>query len=304
MPDAASSGRTSNRSLAGDVMTAFYAFALAVLQGVTELFPISSLGHTVILPALFGWPIDQHAPAFLPFVVVLHLGTATALLLYFWRDWLFIAEGLTGLGGRSSRSTAEARHLLGLIVVATLPAVVIGVVAEKWVRGLFASPLIAALFLIVNGFLLLVGDRMRDRETQDDRHQDLNALSWRGALAIGLWQCTAFIPGISRSGAAMVGGLFAGLDHGAAAYFSFLIATPIIAGAGVLEVPKLLALPGGGLSAVVIGAGIAAGVTAYASVAFLMRYFRRHNFDDALMPFAIYCWAAGAGAAAVLAFRG
>ncbi len=285
-------------------MTAFYALALAVLQGVTELFPISSLGHTVILPALFGWPIDQHAPAFLPFVVVLHVGTATALLLYFWRDWLVIAAGLTGLGGRSSRSAAEARRLFGLIVVATLPAVVMGFALEKWVRMLFASPLVAALFLIVNGFLLLIGDRMRDRATENGhRHQRLDALGWRGALAIGLWQCTAFIPGISRSGAAMVGGLFAGLHHTEAAHFSFLIATPIIAGAAVLEVPKLLALPGGGLSSVVIGAGIAAGVTAYASVAFLMRYFRRHNFDDALVPFAIYCWVAGAGAALALALR-
>jgi undecaprenyl-diphosphatase len=285
-------------------MAALYALALAVLQGITELFPISSLGHAVIVPSLFGWPVDQHAPDFLPFVVVLHVGTATALLLYFWRDWLFIAAGLTGLGGRSSRSTAEARRLFGLIVIATLPAVVIGFTLEKLVRGLFASPLVAALFLIVNGFLLLVGDRLREREPENSRQQRLNALGWRGALAIGAWQCAAFIPGISRSGAAMVGGLFAGLQHREAAHFSFLIATPIIAGAAVLEVPKLLALPGGGISAVAIAAGIAAGVTAYASVAFLMRYFRRHNFDDALIPFAIYCWVAGAAAALTLWLRG
>jgi undecaprenyl-diphosphatase len=293
----------TERSLAGAAMVAFYAFALAILQGITELFPISSLAHAVIVPPLLGWSVDQHAPSFLPFVVVLHVGTAVALLLYFWRDWLFIAEGLTGLGGHSGRSTVEARRLLGLIVVATLPAVVIGFVLEKWVRGLFASPLIAALFLVVNGFLLLVGDRMRNRATGRD-HQRLQSLDWPGALAIGVWQCAAFIPGISRSGAAMVGGLFAGLHHTEAAHFSFLIATPIIAGAAVLEVPKLMALPGGGLSAVVIGAGIAAGVTAYASVAFLMRYFRRHNFDDALVPFAIYCWAAGAAAALALVWRG
>jgi undecaprenyl-diphosphatase len=281
-------------------MSAFYALALAVLQGVTELFPISSLGHAVIVPPLLGWPIDQHAPAFLPFVVVLHVGTATALLVYFWRNWLFIAKGL---GGQSGRSAAEARHLLGLIVVATLPAVVIGFALEKLVRGLFASPLVAALFLIVNGFLLLLGDHMRDRATEDGRHR-INSLGWRGALTIGIWQCAAFIPGISRSGAAMVGGLFAGLHHDEAAHFSFLIATPIIAGAAVLEVPKLMALPGGGLNSVTIAAGIAAGVTAYASVAFLMRYFRRHNFDDALVPFAIYCWIAGAGAGLALFLRG
>jgi undecaprenyl-diphosphatase len=285
-------------------MVAFYAFALAVLQGITELFPISSLGHTVIVPSLLGWSLDQRSPAFLPFVVVLHVGTATALLVYFWRDWLFVAQGLIGVGGRGSGSAADARRLLMLIVVATLPAVVIGFVAEKWVRGLFASPLVAALFLIVNGFLLLAGDRLRNRAPDDGAQQRLTTLGWRGALAIGLWQCAAFIPGISRSGAAMVGGLFVGLRHAEAAHFSFLIATPIIAGAAVLEVPKLLALPGAGISSLAIAAGIAAGVTAYASVAFLMRYFRRHNFEDALVPFAIYCWAAGAAAALILALRG
>lgn len=283
-------------------MAAFYAFVLAVLQGVTELFPISSLGHAVIIPALFSWPVDQHAPEFLPFIVVLHLGTAAALLLFFWRDWLFIIEGFTGLSGRSSRSTADARRLLGLIIVATLPAVVIGLVAEKLVRGLFASPLAAAAFLVANGFLLLLGDRLRDRAAEESRTQRLGALGWRGALAIGFWQCTAFLPGISRSGAAMVGGLFAGLHHTEAAHFSFLIATPIIAGAAVLEIPKLHALPGGGITGTVIAAGILAGVTAYLSVAFLMRYFRRYNFDDALVPFAIYCWVAGAASLIALAF--
>jgi undecaprenyl-diphosphatase len=286
-------------------MIAFYAYTLAILQGVSELFPISSLGHTVILPALLGWTLDQRAPAFLPFVVVLHVGTAAALLIYFWRDWLFVVHGLFGGGGDDRGGAAEARHLLGLIVVATLPAVAIGVVAEKAVRGLFASPLVAALFLIANGFLLLFGDRLRGRGrgpgAEQHRHR-LGTLTWRGALAIGFWQCLAFIPGISRSGAAMVGGLFAGLHHEDSAHFSFLIATPIIAGAAVLEVPKLLRLPGHGLSGLAAGAGLVAGITAFASVAFLMRYFRRHNLDDALVPFAIYCWAAGAAAALFLAF--
>jgi undecaprenyl-diphosphatase len=285
-------------------MTAFYAFAIAILQGVSELFPISSLGHAVIVPALFGWPVDQHSPSFLPFVVVLHVGTALALLLYFWRDWLFVVQGLLGFGARNSTSAAEARHLLALIIVATLPAVIIGFAFEKLVRGLFASPLIAALFLVANGLLLLLGDRMRNRAPVHREQHTLGTLGWRGALAIGFWQCAAFIPGISRSGAAMVGGLFAGLNHAEAAHFSFLIATPIIAGAAVLEVPKLHALPGGGISGLVIAAGVVAGVVAYLSVVFLMRYFRRHNFDDALVPFAIYCWVAGAAAAIALLSRG
>jgi len=286
-------------------MTAFYAIAIAVLQGVTELFPISSLGHAVILPPLLGWPIDERGSAFLPFLVVLHVGTAVALLLYFWRDWLFVLRGLFGSRIPSGESPAAARHLLGLIVVATVPAVVIGFVLEKAVRNLFATPLIAAIFLVANGFVLLLGEGLRRGSEAAARRgeTDLDALGWRGALVIGLWQCLAFIPGISRSGAAMVGGLVAGLGHAEAAHFSFLIATPIIAGAAVLEIPKMLALPGGGVTGLAVVAGVVAGVTAYASVAFLMRYFSRHNFDNALVPFAVYCWLAGAAAAVLLFLR-
>jgi undecaprenyl-diphosphatase len=277
-------------------MSALHAIALAVLQGITELFPISSLGHAVIVPSLLGWPIDQHSPEFLPFVVVLHIGTAVALLLYFWREWLAIALGIL----RRGPGATDAWRALGLIVIATIPAVVIGFLFEKLVRGLFASPLVAALFLIVNGFLLLVGDWLRTRSATRLRVEPkASELNWRGALAIGFWQCLAFIPGVSRSGAAMVGGLVSGLQHAEAAHFSFLIATPIIVGAAVLEVPKLVALPGHGISGLAIGAGVVAGVTAYLSIAFLMHYFRRHDFDDALVPFAIYCWAAGAASALV-----
>ena len=277
-------------------MTAFHAIFLAILQGISELFPISSLGHAVIVPRLLGWPIDQHSPEFLPFIVVLHVGTAVALLLYFWREWLQLGLGVIGAG---KGDPADARHALWLIVVATLPAVVIGFLFEKMVRGFFASPLLAALFLIANGFLLQIGEWLRLRSVQPGRAQS-GSLTWKGALAIGFWQCLAFVPGISRSGAAMVGGLVAGLQHAEAAHFSFLIATPIIVGAAVLEIPKLIALPGHGLSLLAIGSGVVAGVTAYLSIAFLMRYFRRHEFDDALQPFAIYCWVAGAGAVFML----
>lgn len=280
-------------------MSALEALALAILQGVTELFPISSLGHAVIVPPLLGWStIDQHAPDFLPFVVVLHVGTAVALLLYFWRDWAAIATGI--LGGSGNPNAADARNALGLIVVATIPAVVIGLLFEKLVRGLFASPVSAALFLIANGFLLLLGEWLRQRSAvpRPGEERPIAAFGWRGALVVGFFQCAAFFPGISRSGAAMVGGLVSGLHHAEAAHFSFLIATPIIAGAAVLEIPKLMALPGHGLSGLVILAGIVAGVTAYLSTWFLMHYFRRHDFDNALVPFAIYCWLAGAAATA------
>jgi len=280
-------------------MSTLHAFALAVLQGVTELFPISSLGHAVIVPSLLGWPIDQRSAEFLPFVVVLHVGTATALLLYFWRDWMAIALGIFGRGSNAP----DAWRALGLIVIATLPAVIIGFLFEKLVRDLFASPLIAALFLVANGFLLLIGDWLRTRsDARLARERRVTVLGWRGALVVGIWQCAAFFPGLSRSGAGMVGGLVSGLHHTEAAHFSFLIATPIILGAAVLEVPKLIALPGHGISLLAIAAGIVSGVTAYVSIAFLMHYFRRHDFEDALVPFAIYCWAAGAGAALIFVF--
>ena len=156
--------------------------------------------------------------------MVLHIGTAVALLLYFWRDYWGIALGI--LAPRRP-GAADSRHALWLIVVATFPPGVVGFLFEKLVRGLFASPLLAALFLIANGFLLLLGDRLR-RGSGGARPgaEPRNALDWKGALAIGFWQCLAFIPGISRSGAAMVGGLVAGLQHAEAAHFSFLIATP------------------------------------------------------------------------------
>ena len=276
-------------------MSTLQAFSIAVIQGITELFPISSLGHAVILPTLLGWRIDQHSAEFLPFLVVLHVGTAAALLLYFWRDWIDLGLGL--IGQQTSMETTAARRLFFLIVIATLPAVVVGFVLERSLRGLFGSPVIAAVFLIANGFVLFVGDRLRRR---GNGIAGLESLDWKRALMIGCWQCTALLPGISRSGATMVGGLLAGLGHKEAAHFSFLIATPIIAGAAVLETPKMLHSGESAVTLLAVAAGIIAGVTAYASVAFLMRYFRMHDFDAALVPFALYCWSAGVAALLLL----
>jgi len=276
-------------------MTFLQAIVMAVLQGLTELFPVSSLGHAVVLPHLFGWHIDQHAPQFLPFLVVLHIGTATALLAYFWRDWIGLALALFGLGQRDRR--AGRRRQLGLIVVATIPAVILGFALEKFFRNLFGTPVVASVFLIVNGGLLFFGERLR-RAGRSVRAID--GMRWRDAIYIGLWQSTALIPGISRSGATIVGGLLAGLHHEDSARFSFLIATPVIAGAAVLEVPKLLHA-GGGFGPVAWIAGVVAGITAFLSVAFLMRYFKRHDFE-ALDPFAWYCWTFGAVSLALLLF--
>jgi undecaprenyl-diphosphatase len=259
---------------------------------MTELFPVSSLGHAVILPSVFGLGIDQRAPEFLPFLVVLHLGTAAALLLYFWRDWLDIAAGLFG---RPSAARDASRRVLFLMIVATLPAAVIGYLFEHKLRDLFGVPTIAALFLLANGFLLFAGERLRKSRAWRGGDDDIAHLTWKGALAVGLWQCTAFLPGISRSGATMVGGLLCGLSHRASAHFSFLIATPVILGAAILEVPKLLhhtAAPGMAMVSAV-GGGVA-GVTAFASIAFLMHYFGKRDFE-ALDPFAYYCWVVGGG---------
>jgi undecaprenyl-diphosphatase len=183
-----------------------------------------------------------------------------------------------------------------LIVIATVPAVIVGFLLEKFVRGLFGTPVVAAIFLVANGLLLLGGEKLRTYG-----HRPLSSLTALDAFTIGCWQCTALIPGISRSGATIVGGLLRGIDHEGSAHFSFLIATPIILGATVLEVPKLLheSVPPGtfGLAAI---AAVVAGVTAYASTAFLMRYFRAHD-TWALNPFAYYCFVVGAGSLLLLA---
>ncbi len=264
-------------------MSLLQAVLLAAIQGVTELFPVSSLAHAVILPRLLGWPIDQKAPEFLPFLVVLHLGTAGALLVYFWRDWIDLARGVLGAGTAGERSAS--RRLLIMIVIGTIPAAIIGKLLEAPLRGLFGSPMVAAAFLIANGLVLMIAERFR----RNAGRQNLENLSWGQALFIGLCQCGALIPGLSRSGLTIGAGLASGLSHADSARFSFLLATPIIA-----ELPKLL--HAGAASAIDLStaliAGAVAAITALASTAFLMRFFRRHDMQ-ALDPFAYYCFGAG-----------
>jgi undecaprenyl-diphosphatase len=274
-------------------MGALQAILIAILQGATELFPVSSLGHAVILPGVLHSGINQRSPEFLPFLVMLHLGTATALLAFFWRDWWALFTGVLGIGSR--HQVRESRRVLLLIVIATIPAAIVGFALEKFVRGLFGSPIIAAVFLILNGALLLVGERLRRQG-----HRALSTLTPMDAFIVGCWQCTALIPGISRSGATIVGGLLRGVDHEGSAHFSFLIATPIILGATVLEVPKLLheSVPPGTFQLAALAA-VVAGITAWLSTWFLMRWFRSHD-SWALNPFAYYCVAVGLGSLAVL----
>jgi undecaprenyl-diphosphatase len=274
-------------------MTTIEAIVVAILQGATELFPVSSLGHAVVLPALLNFSLDQKSPEFLPFLVMLHLGTATALLLFFWRDWVALAGGVLGLS--SAHQVRESRRVALLIVIATIPAVILGFLLEKFFRSLFGSPVTASVFLALNGLLLLFGERIRGHGTRP-----LSSLTIMDAFVIGCWQCGALIPGISRSGATIVGGLLRGINHEGSAHFSFLIATPIIIGATVLEVPKLLhASVAPGVFSLAAVAAVAAGVTAFLSVWFLMRYFRR-NEDWALNPFGYYCIAFGLGSLAYL----
>jgi undecaprenyl-diphosphatase len=280
-------------------MTALQALVIAVLQGATELFPVSSLGHAVILPKLLGWQFDQKSAAFLPFLVMLHLGTAAALLAYFWRDWWLLAAGTVGALDR--HRNIESRRILLLLIVATIPAGLLGFALEHKLRALFGAPLYAALFLAANGLLLLFGERLRtgmSRATPAGEHRAIASLTVADALVVGIWQCLALLPGISRSGATIVGGLLRGIDHEASAHFSFLIATPIILAASLKEVPKLLhgAAGAGSLQLSAIAA-VVAGIAAFASTAFLMRYFRDHD-KWALNPFAYYCLVAGGLSAA------
>ena len=279
-------------------MTAFQAFVIAILQGATELFPISSLGHAVVLPALLKWGIDQHSPEFLPFLVLLHTGTAIALLTYFWRDWWALGVGVLGLA--SAPLVESSRRLFLMIVIATIPAVILGFAFNHFFRSLFASPAIAAGFLVLNGLMLLLGERLRGTSGQIRKMKSMDEITPSDSLVIGLWQCLALLPGLSRAGATMVGGLLRGLDHENSARFSFLIALPIILGATVLEVPKLVRapLPEGVLITAIIAA-VLAGVTAWLATAFLMRYFRDHD-NWALRPFAYYCLIFGGLSAAYI----
>lgn len=263
-----------------------YLLWMAILQGITELFPISSLGHSILVPAMLSWPIDRDAGWFLPFIVVLHLGTATALLMFFWRDWARLLGGVWQ--ARGGAGNAEAR-LFWLLVLASIPAGLLGLAFEHKIKALFGGFAVAAVFLALNGVLLIVGDFLKNRTAS----HTLETITWRRALGIGFAQALALIPGFSRSGATLVAGLGVGLDYEASARFSFLLATPIIGAAGLLEVPKLFhASTPDGLFGVIFAAGILAGIFAWLSVWFLMRYFHA-NEVKALRPFGLYCIAFG-----------
>jgi undecaprenyl-diphosphatase len=267
------------------------AILLGLLQGVSELFPISSLGHSVILPKLLGWNIHQNDPYFLSFLVATHLATALVLLGFFWRDWVRILKGL----GRSlrEREIRDADARLGwLLVVGTIPAGLIGLELQDTLRKGFAKPTEASIFLLCNGLLLFAAERLRRRapETSDeDDARIARAVSWRSAVLVGAFQSLGLVPGFSRSGASITGGLRIGLSHKDAARFAFLLATPIIGAAALLKLPQLLGHQGDGVRGQALVAALCAAFTAYLAVRFLMRFFETNT----LTPFAVYCLLAG-----------
>ena len=267
---------------------------LGLLQGFSELFPISSLGHSVILPRLLGWDIHQNDSYFITFLVATHLATALVLLGFFWRDWVRIVRGQ----GRSPREREIAAEdtdakLGWLLVVGSIPAGILGLLLEHKLRSVFASAQSAAFFLMINGLILFAAEALRRRAPQPE-HGDPDAriarrVAWREAAAVGAAQATALIPGISRSGVTMAGGLVVGLSNEDAARFAFLLATPIIGAAAALKLPELFGSQGNGVRGPALVAAVCAALTAYLSVRFLMRFFETNR----LTPFAAYCLAAG-----------
>ena len=312
------------------------AVVIALVQGVTELFPVSSLGHSVLVPAWIGgsWQVlvtqssqdNSGASFYLAFIVALHTATALALLWFFRADWYRIIAGFLRSARRSVRQRhlsveGTDEHLAWMIVIATIPVGLTGLALEHVFRTLLAKPVAASIFLAVNGLILLAGERYRRRAVARPAGIDapvgepaakaaaparggrsggevaaalrsdtrITGLGYLNALYIGLLQIAALCAGISRDGITMAGGLWRGLDHEDSARFAFLLATPPILAAGALKMPSLAGSAGAHIHGQVVVGMIVTAITAYLSVRFLVRYFKTRT----LIPFAVYCLAAG-----------
>ncbi|MGN6160114.1 MAG: undecaprenyl-diphosphate phosphatase [Marmoricola sp.] len=287
------------------------AVVLGALQGITELFPISSLGHSVLVPAWIGgsWRAlvtqqstqNSEGSQFLSFIVALHVATALALLVYFWRTWLRIIGGVLTTF-KTRRIETQTQRLGWLIIVATIPVGILGLALEHTFRTLFAKPEAAAIFLTVNGLILFAGERLRRRaevpsepasiEIAAEHDVDENAIvakvTWRDAIVIGFAETLALLAGISRSGITMVASLLRGLDHETSVVFSFLLATPVIFAAGVLKVPSLFHNGSHIVGQVLVGSA-AAFIAALFAIKFLTKFFENRS----LYVFAGYCFVAG-----------
>jgi undecaprenyl-diphosphatase len=278
-------------------ITYFQAILLGLLQGFSELFPISSLGHSVILPQLLGWNIHQNDAYFITFLIATHLATAIVLFIFFFQDWMRIFAGMwRSLADRQIAPENHDAKLGWLLVVGTVPAGLLGLLFQDSLRTVFASAQSAAFFLMLNGVMLYGAERLRRRapvvETSDPLASDQRisgTTSYRDAVGIGAAQAIALIPGFSRSGASMAGGLLTGLSNEDAARFSFLLATPIIGAAALLKLPDLFGSTGDGVRGPALAASLCSALTAWFSVRFLVKYFETNR----LTPFAIYCFVAG-----------
>jgi len=279
------------------MISLWQALALGAVQGITELFPVSSLGHSVLLPGLLGWHVNQNANDFLTFLVATHFATALTLFCIYWKDWVRIIRGI--FRSLAEREIRDADARLGwLLVVTTIPAGIAGVLFETAVQRIFIAPAAAALFLILNGALLFGAERLRrrarrnlaaDADIRDADRRIATELSWGASLKIGVLQIIALIPGFSRTGATLAGSLLAGLSHEDALRYSFLLATPIIGAAALLKLPPLVASGDRATIEVALVGAAAAAITAYFSAKFLAQYFKTKT----LTPFAVYCAALG-----------
>jgi undecaprenyl-diphosphatase len=289
---------------------------VGAMQGVSELFPVSSLGHSVLLPAVVGgsWARDLDVSSsespYLAFIVGLHVATALALVIYFWRDWVRVIGGLASSIRYRSISTSDQR-LAWLLVLATIPVGVIGLLFEHWLRTHLGRPVPAAIFLVVNGLVLIGAEQLRrndpelETEYVDERvtgpisDARLAKLPWRRGVLIGSAQILALAPGLSRSGVTMVAGMLRGLSREDAARFSFLLATPVILAAGALKIPDLTGPLGDGIRGQAIFGAVLSGIGAYLAVRFLTRYLAARS----LRPFGVYCIVAGAASLVWFAVR-
>jgi undecaprenyl-diphosphatase len=323
-------------------LTYLEASVVGLIQGVTELFPVSSLGHNVLIPALLGgsWASDlsvgRPESPYLAFIVGLHVATAIALMIYFWRDWIRIIRGFfTSL--RDRRVATTDQRLAWMIILATIPVGLVGLTFEHEFRVLFGKPIRAAIFLLVNGVILYAGEKFRTRaslradeelaqerertESQAGRGHAAHASGQRAmrqlelsravqaderlstagyvqAVVIGSAQILALLAGISRDGVTMVAGMLRGLSREDAARFAFLLATPVIFAAGVLKYNDLIQ-KGHGIYGPILVGSLLSGLGAYLSVRYLVKYFQTRT----LTPFAIYCVLFGLGSIIYLSVK-